>query len=101
MSARVINCSDFVLQQGDKDSLGVIDLTTVTSVELNTGDDNMTLDIVTTEKYKLFIVVFVKIKVYNCLRSLSCFRTYTVKGDTDEELDSWYSAIKNKQVLRA
>lgn len=25
-------------------------------------------------------------------------RTYTLKGDTDEELDSWYTAIKNKQV---
>lgn len=27
-----------------------------------------------------------------------CFRTYTLKGESDEELESWHLAIKNKQV---
>ncbi|XP_068702359.1 arf-GAP with Rho-GAP domain, ANK repeat and PH domain-containing protein 1-like isoform X3 [Montipora foliosa] len=59
----------------EKDDLVVIDLTTVTSLVKCPKGEVLQMDIVTVD------------------------RTHSLKADTEEELDAWFSALRNKQVF--
>ncbi|XP_048589328.1 arf-GAP with Rho-GAP domain, ANK repeat and PH domain-containing protein 1 isoform X2 [Nematostella vectensis] len=61
---------------GDKEPMGVIDLANVTSLTMNTNEGTLLLEIVTFDK------------------------THILKGETDEELEAWFTALRNKQVFK-